>query len=128
MASAGDDAEFAGPRRDADEHGLETKRSKPQADLIVFGHAVAGKRPPVLHRGELPERPPRNRAADAGERDGRADRLPDDQFLDVSLGEFVAIMPRDPAGMRVRQWEDRQLDHRSAVEFRRDWSSPAHYN
>ena len=102
MAAAGDHAALAGPRRDAHEHRLEAERADPQADLIILGHAAAGERPAVLHRGELGERPPGDRAADAGQRNRRADRFAHHQFLDVRLGELVAIMAADPARMRDR--------------------------
>src|SRR4051794_27038786 len=104
MASARHDAGFARPRRDADEHRLETERSKPETHLIILGHAVAGERPSVLHRGELAKRAPGNCAADTGQRNRRADGFANNQLLDVGLGELVAIMPSDPAGMRVAKW------------------------
>ncbi len=44
-------------------------------------------------RGKHRQRLAGNGAADAGERDRRADGLADDQLLDVRLGELVAIMP-----------------------------------
>ena len=88
---------LAGLRGNADEHRLQAERADPQAELIILGHAAAGERPAVLHRGKLGERLARDRAADAGQRDRRADRFAHHQLLDVRLGELVAIMAADPA-------------------------------
>ena len=68
---------------------------------------------PVLQRGEPRERLALDGAADAGQRDRRADRFANDQFLDVRLGELVAIMAADPARVRVGQRQDGQLDDRA---------------
>ena len=94
---------LVGLRRDADEHGLEAKRAKLQAELVILGHAGAGERLAFLHRGEAGERLAGDRATDAGERDCGADGLAHDELLDVRLGELVAIMAADPARMRVDQ-------------------------
>src|SRR3712207_3718767 len=102
MASARDDAPLAGMGGQAHEHGLEAERAEPEADLIVLGHAAAGEGPPVLHRGELRQWLARDRAADTGKRYRRSDRLAHNQLLHMRFGELVAIMARDPAGMRVR--------------------------
>ena len=116
MAAAGDDAALAGPRRDPHEHGLEPEGSDLQPDFVILGHAAAGERPAVLHGGELGERPPGDRTADAGERNRRADGFAHDQFLDVRLGELVAIMAADPARIGIGQRQHRQLDHRCAFD------------
>ena len=57
-----------------------------------------------------------DRAADPGERDRRADGFAHDQFLDVTLGEFVGIMTRDPARSWVGQGQHRELDQSGALD------------
>ena len=57
-----------------------------------------------------------NGTADACERDRRSDRLANDQLLDVSLRELVAIMAADPARAFIHQREYGKLDDRRSVD------------
>src|SRR6185437_3810220 len=62
------------------------------------------------------ERLSSNRAADARERDRRADRLANHELLDMRLGELVAIMASDPPRMAVGKRKHGQLDQGRAPD------------
>ena len=116
MPAAGDDPTLARFGGDADEHGLQSQRPEFQPDLIILGHAVAGEGLAVLQRGELRQRLASDSATDSGQWYRRADRFAYDQFLNVRLGELIAIMTADPARMAIDQREYGQLDYRCATD------------
>ncbi len=116
VTPGGDHAALAGLGWNAHEHGLEAERTDLEPDFVILGHAAGGERMAVLCRGEVRERAPGNRAADAGQRNRGADRFANHQLLDVGLGEFVAIMPADPARIGVGKGQHGKLDHGRAVD------------
>src|SRR6476646_1717588 len=116
MTAARNHAALSRACRNPHEHGLEAERADPKTDFVVLRQSRPREWLAGLQCGQLSERPPRDGAADSGERNRSADRFAYDQLLDVRLRELVAIMATDPARVRILQREYRQLDDGRAID------------
>ena len=95
---------------DSEEAPFSSSLRDPEPELVIFGQRFCRERVPPFLVSQRSQRTARNRAADTGSRNRRAQSVAHDQDLCVRFREFVGIVRADPGGMPLGQRENRELD------------------
>ncbi len=86
-------------------------RGNPETQLVIFGQAIRGERIAGRFRsGKRRQGIAADHASHPSERHSGAQGVAHHHCLAMRFRKFLAIMAADPRAMRLRDWQNRELD------------------